>query len=207
MRGGEGIASAVQYSFFIGANELVIPSFNSCEAKIHLIDQSLTLREISNYPFEGKVSFEVLSSSSNSLIVMKFFAPSWTINHHLTLNGKDIPFTLEKGFLVSKLKLTKGSKVILTFDQRTGATKMVNSKYPKAEYYTINYGPLLLGYDIMDKQSEFTCNKVPEIYRVGPRDWTIKESDIRLKTVYHLLDSSVAMKFGYCKQILFKIDK
>src|SRR5206468_709831 len=83
MRGGEGLASAIRYNYFTGARELVVPFYNSGEARFHFGKSEVVLKQSARYPFEGAVSWEVLRSSAPEDIIMRLFAPSWTSNHKL----------------------------------------------------------------------------------------------------------------------------
>ncbi|WP_367866802.1 hypothetical protein [Pedobacter sp. WC2423] len=205
MRGGEGLARAIQYSYFIGVKEIVIPFFNNSVATLKLGNQTVTLNQTSVYPFEGKVSFDVLNSSLNSAFTIKVFAPYWTKKHKLTLNGRSIPFVLRNGFLIFKPKLSKGNKIVLTFDQQIKAEHMVNQEYSKPDFYTLNYGPLILGIDNTNKQPEISFTKLPKFTRLTDRDWMAGTNGIHFSTVYQLLDPKVTKESGYSKQILFKI--
>ena len=205
MRGAEGLSRAVQYNYFAGNNEVVIPFYNSSRATIRLNDQSFVIKEISSYPFQGKVSFEILGSSLSLPITLKLFAASWTKNHKITINGMPTSFVISDGFIVLRYKFVKGDKISLTFDQVTKPNHMVNTTYSRPDFYTLNYGPLILGYNNQSDKPEISFTKPPELTRIGEQDWNVKGTDINLSTVYHLLDPKVTKESGYAKQILFRI--
>lgn len=204
MRGGEGIANAVRYNYFLGANELIIPFFNTSEAVIHLNKKSFLLKQVSAYPFEGKVSFEVISTSSRSAFTMKLLAPSWTVHHKLTFNGTEIPFNIDRGFLVFKIRLTKGDILRLSFDQEIRASNIVNVEYSKPDYYTLSYGPLLLGYNTKKKE-DVSFTKIPSLVRLSKTEWKIDGTNIHLSPIYHLMDPNLNKESGYSEQVVFNI--
>lgn len=204
MRGAEGLGSTVRYNYFIDDNQLIIPIFNNSEATIHLHKKWFTIKQTSAYPFEGIVSMEVINSSDKADITMKLAAPSWTKNHMLLLNGKVQLFKLENGFIKFKTRLSKGAKIELTFDQKTSTLHQVNNEYSKPNFYTFNYGPLVLGYNNTN-QPEISFTEIPDLTRLSKQDWVIKEKNIHLSPVYHLLDPDVNKESGSSKQILFEI--
>lgn len=204
MRGAEGIANAIRYNYFLGPKELIVPFYNTSEAVIHLNKDSLILKQVSDYPWEGKVSFEVMNSSIHSSFKMKLAAPSWTTHHKLNFNGANIPFKIDRGFLVFKIKLTKGDSIQLAFDQEIKPSHMVNVEYSKPSFYTLSYGPLLLGYDT-NKKEEILFAGMPQLIRLSETKWIIKNTSTPLSPIYHLLDPKVSKESGYSKQILFNI--
>ena len=204
MRGAEGLAAAVKYSYFRHRNELIVPFFNSSTANIKYNNGSVSIRQTSAYPFQGEVKFEVLSSSLNAILKIKLLAPSWTSNHQLKVNGTAVPFRIEKGFIVFEKKMRKGDQITLSFSQEVHPQKMLNKEYSLPGFYTLNYGPLVLGYHTT-QSGETSFSTIPEFARISKTDWIVKDTDIHLSPVYHLLDPGVTKESGDAKQILFKI--
>jgi len=204
MRGGEGIANAIRYNYFIGHKELVVPFFNSSEATFRFNNKEVTLKQSSTYPFNGKVSFQVVKSTLQEAIYFKLATPSWTKNHKLTLNGTPVSFKKDKGFIVFQTKFSGGSNIEFSFDQES---KAVPNDNPKSRlHYTFNYGPLVLGYE-NNKKPEISFKKTPKLIKLSDQDWILEGRDIHLSPIYHLMDPRVNKASGYAKQILFQIKK
>jgi DUF1680 family protein len=201
-RGGEGLASAVRYNYFTGTNELAVPFFNSGEATISLGNRNFVLKQRSRYPFEGSVSFEVLRVSAPSVVRLRLAAPSFTGNHKVSVNGRPVAFKKENGFIAFDVPLHKGTEINLTFTLDTGAEAMVNKRYPRPGFYTLYYGPLLLGYA---GKGELSLDRQPKLVKVSDTDWTVAGTDIHLSPVYHLLNPEVRRETGYARQVLFPI--
>jgi uncharacterized protein len=204
MRGGEGLASAISYNYFTNGDELIVPFYNSSNATIHLKSNTVHLKQSSSYPFDGTVSFEVVSSSSSTEAVIKLFAPSFANNYSLTENNKPVKYTFEKGFIKTKTKLIKGTTINLSFNLQSQPKQMVNTKYLRAGFYTLNYGALLLGYK---GNEEIAFDKKPVIKKLSDADWIVTEKNIHLSPVYQLLNPEVRRETGYARQILFKINE
>ena len=204
MRGAEGLANATRYNYFYNSNTLALPFFNSSEATFDATSQLFKLRQTSYYPFKGEVSIEVLESKRLKPLLIKLFSPSWTRNHRITKNGKNVAFKSEGGFISFEIKLVKGDILLLSFDQIYNRNLMVNQMYSKPDFYTFNYGPLVLGYEI-GSNPEISFGKVPELTRKSDSLWLVQGTDIRLSPVYHLMNPQVSKDSNYSKQILFKI--
>lgn len=202
MRGGEGLASAVKYNYFIGQNEVVVPFFNSSVATVRVNGKAITFKQTSSYPFAGKVSFEVMKASAAEEITIKLVAPSFTSNQSVVVDGRKVSFKREDDFIVFKVNARKGTIIHLTFDLNTKIEPMVNVKYARPGYRTISYGPLLLGYA---GKEEISFDKEPQVKKLSDTDWLVEGKDVHLSPVYQLLNPDVSRKAGYSKQILFKI--
>jgi DUF1680 family protein len=202
MRGGEGIASAIQYNYFPTTAELIVPFYNSSKCTFQFNNKKVVISQYANYPFENKVVFNIIDSENPPDILLKLFAPLWTVNHQVTINGNMQPFKTENGFLSFKVKLKKGTTIELSFDQQIRVNNVVNMEHSRPGHYSISYGPLLLGYD---GDNGISFDKTPQVIRQSDKEWAVRDKDVVLSTVYHLMDPKVSKGSGYHKQILFKI--
>ncbi len=200
MRGGEGMAAAIQYNYFMKDNEVVIPFFNSSEAMLRLKGGNIALKQISEYPFNGYITWEVQESNNKAPVTLKWLAPFWSKNHLLKINGKESAFEKSNGFLVVSMIMKKGTIIELSFEQHPGIEYQSGEDSTNNRFYTIAYGPLQLGYE-GDKEIRITPNA--EIVRESTAAWKIKNTDIMLTPIYHLMDAKVRVNSGYRKQLLF----
>lgn len=203
MRGGEGMASAIQYNYFTGRDELIVPFYNSSVAVFKFREKRITLEQHTHYPFENKIIFEVKDSRYPGEILLKLFIPSWTDNHVLKVNNDKQPFNKKDSFVLVKTKLKKEMKIELSFDQVINTHHIVNRQYARDGYYAIAYGPLLLG---CEERHSVSFEQVPKVNRRTVNEWIAGEDEIKLSPVYHLMDPRVSKESGYQKQILFKYD-
>jgi DUF1680 family protein len=155
MRGGEGHARAIQYLYFTrparatAPAELTVPFFSDSTAHLDLGRPSspvpLVLKQSATYPYPGPVRIDIVSAAVRSPITLRLFAPQWTLQHHLTLNGKTLPTTNSAGFLTARLTPKTGDVLVLDFDLRVAPRNTINPK-SVAGYYAFEAGPLILGY-------------------------------------------------------------
>ena len=126
----------------------------------------------------------------------------WSGDAVITVDSRPIAYKKENGFVTFSIPLVKGNKISYFFNLKSGEENMVNTKYAKQDIKTIYYGPLLLGYS---GNQEISLNKSIVLVQSG-KNWKIKDSEIMLTPVYHLMDSSVNKLSGYHKQILFPVE-
>jgi DUF1680 family protein len=146
MRGGEGFARAIEYSFFIDRETVYVPYFNNCLANIKFSDGAITLEEKTDYPYYGNTSFEVMEANAAGAKTLKIFAPSWTQKEKIAvkLNGKNIKTLYDNGFLVVETAFKAGDKI--EFD--LGLTSNVEDTTFKNSikgFHKYTFGPLVLG--------------------------------------------------------------
>lgn len=144
MRGGEGHARAAQYLYFTQPGELTVPFFSDSVATVDIGTGPVKLRQTTNYPYGGQVRIEVLSMHAPSPVRLRLFAPVWTLNHRLSVNGQEVQTSLQNGFLTARLTPKPGDVVQLDSDLHVGPREPVNPKAMPG-YYAFRAGPLLLG--------------------------------------------------------------
>ena len=201
MRGGEGLARAIQYNYFTVGDTVFIPFYNSNKAKLQLKNGSVTISEVTDYPFRDEVEFRILDSELSGNFIMKYFIPGWTENHQLTVNGKSYPYHIVNNFIVADIPSEKGNIINLSFDIKYGIQQIQNLSFTNNKLIKLHYGPLLLGCDKGDDEVIF--DSLPELEKIQNNIWKVKNTDVILTPIYHLLDSDVWKETGYEKQILF----
>lgn len=147
MRGGEGLSRAIEYNFFIDDNQVYVPFYNDCTATLRFGEEIAVLEERSDYPYYGRIRFEVLESSVKAPKRFKFFAPSWTQKEKITvnLNGEALKTGFNNCFIIMESHLKAGD--IIEFDLGlTLRTEDAVFKNSVAGYHKYYYGPMLLGH-------------------------------------------------------------
>lgn len=144
MRGGEGLARAAQYSYFLRGNEIDVPFFYDSEAKLKLDSGTVTLNQTTKYPYQGEVDLSVARSTVDQPIRLRLFGPSWAREFRASVNGKPATLTMANGFATLKTHLRSGDQIAFRFEQpRTLAPAM--NRHTIAGYQSCRQGPLVLG--------------------------------------------------------------
>ena len=144
MRGGEGFARAIGYCCFTEGNTITLPFFHSFEAALTLESGAITFETVSKYPFRDVVEIIVKNADMKAPCRFAIFVPEWAGNVRLTLNGRDLPETPEKGFIAIERLFRSGDVVTLYLDMRTRCEETRFDNCVRG-YHKFFYGPMLLG--------------------------------------------------------------
>jgi len=201
MRGGEGLAKAIQYSYFTQGDTLIIPSFNNSSVNLNLNGNPVTIGQQTSYPFGTIVLLRVERLNNPVRINLKFFVPSWVHDPEVSKNHERIGFKVINGFAETSTLIKKGDKIEYSFSMKSGIEPVLNASHTKPGYSRLHYGPLLLGYE---GSPDIDISKNTEIVKTEENGFQIKGTDFILSSVYHLMDPKVCQSTGYRKQILFR---
>lgn len=200
MRGGEGLAKAIQYSYFSQGDTLILPSFNTGSVSFQLNGSPVTIRQQTSYPFGNTVSLALENLNKPARLTLKLFAPSWVLYPLITINQKPVKFKVQNKFVVVSAMVQPGDKIDYSFTLKSGAEGVANSSHTPTGKLRFFYGPLLLGYE---GESEITVPKNAEIVKNGDNEFQINGMDARFSSVYHLMNDKICSG-KYHKQILFE---
>jgi hypothetical protein len=233
MRGGEGHARAIQYLYFTTPGKLTVPFFSDSTAHVDLGHPSapipIVLKQNAAYPYPGPVRIQVVSSAARSPITLRLFAPQWTSQHRLTLNGRALPHTTSAGFLTARLTPKTGDVLVLDFELRIAARNTINPK-SVAGYHAFEAGPLILGYEAATAVPATTPTGAPpptlparagrptpppdpteihiprdaKLVMTAPGTYKVSGTDIVLSRINDLNDSNASPRDPCTRQILFR---
>jgi len=201
MRGAEGLARAVQYSYFTQGNSLIIPTFNSGSISYILDGTPVSISQQTNYPFENKVLLSVESLKRPVQINLKFFVPSWVHSPVVSKNNNPVEFQIKNGFAAASLQVQAGDTIEYSFVMNLGIEQVANVSHTKPGYVRLFYGPLLLGHE---GGTDIDIPLDAEVVKTFDFGFQVKGTDILLSPVYQLMDAKVCKSSGYRKQILFR---
>jgi hypothetical protein len=146
MRGGEGIARAIQYSYFQDKDTVILPFYSNGTATLRFAEGACKVRQETGYPHKGQVRLEVLESQVNKEKPWRFFVPSWAVrdSFEIRVNGKKAEPRLADSFAEIAVPLVAGTVVEVAFQQERGPRPAVQAERAQR---AIRYfdGPLLLG--------------------------------------------------------------
>ena len=146
MRGGEGLARAIQYTYFLDNDTVILPFYSDNTATLRFADNICKVRQKTVYPSSGRVHLEVMESQVSQVKKVRFFVPSWAIRNsvEVRVNGEKFDPRPANSFAEIALRLDVGTVIELVFDQVRGPrTALHPDQSPGAHRYFS--GPLLLG--------------------------------------------------------------
>ena len=146
MRGGEGIARAIQYSYFQDKDTVVLPFYSNGTATLRFAEGTCKVRQETGYPHKGQMRLEILESQANKKKPWRFFVPSWAArdSFEIRVNGKKVEPRLADSFAEIELPIVAGIVVEVAFQQERGPRSAVQAELAKGATRYFD-GPLLLG--------------------------------------------------------------
>jgi len=203
MRGGEGLGSAVRYTCFSKDNVVCLPFYHASEFTAPIRGgKSVTISEVTDYPFSNNVSLNIIKNTGGQLI-LKLAVPYWMNNPKLTLNGKLCPMKVSNDFVALKANFKKGDKIVLSFVQSIRYEGTLNKENTKPSQFKIFYGPMLLA---AEGNEVVSVSKNDKLIPLGNLKFKKEGTQIVLSPVYHLMSSQVHQNAQppYQRQIIFE---
>lgn len=160
MRGGEGLARALQFGFCTDGDTIAVPFYNDGVVRLPFPDGNITVKLTTRYPFEGQVVLEVITTDADAVPArvrtLRFFLPSWAVpgSAALKVNGTPIEAKgVENGLITFDAVL--GSGTVITFNFGMGGLRMVEpvNLHGLQGASSFHYGPLLLHAGEIDPQA------------------------------------------------------
>ena len=200
MRGGEGLARAIEYSYFTQGNTIIIPDFNTSRADLDLPAGKLILTQKSGYPYSSTVDFNIENAALKEPATLNLYFPDWIVNPTVTVNGNTIPTEIRNGFLSLKSQWKTGDKISLAFTLKDYEAPTRNLNSIKG-YHSFWHGPLILGHPGTEEVS------LPADSHISPAkdgNFVMEGTNIILKPVNQLMDPAVTRENQYSIQVLFR---
>jgi DUF1680 family protein len=126
-RGGDGLSRAANYCFFTDETGILVPFFQDSEATVRVGTGTLSLKETTSYPWEGKVRLEVAAADPGVKCAIRLFAPLWGRELSLKLNGRPVTAKVKQGFTGVEGEWRGGDTLELAFSQSVEARPPVAS--------------------------------------------------------------------------------
>lgn len=173
---------------------LYVNLYASNTAKIALDKNNLEISQQTNYPWDGKVSITVTPKTEVPFTI-KLRIPSWARNQVLpgdlyrykntstaktivTINGKHIDYTENKGYITITKKWKKGETIVLDFPMEVKEVVTNTKVEGNIGKVALEYGPIVYAIEEADNTSNF------DAITIGAKDtFKVKKEDSLLKGV------------------------
>lgn len=199
MRGGEGLARAIQYLYAFDEQDIYVPFFNDSVTTLHSGDTFIRLGQRTEYPYRGLVHLDVEDVSEGSAPVLHLFRPSWALTPEIAINGTPAGFTeLKPGFVTIGRPLAKGDRIRYSFGTRPERTGPRSAKHLQG-YTTVFAGPVMLG---VLTEEEIKLSPDAQFEEEAPGQYRLRGTDTLFQPVDDMIDRNVGSK-GYRRQALF----
>jgi len=165
MRGGEALARAIQYGYFLDQDTVCLPFYADSVATLRFAEGTCKIRQKTGYPHKGQVRLEVMASQVNKEKKWRFFVPSWAVRNsfEIRVDGKKAEPRLADSFAEIAVPLGAGTVVEVVFQQDRGPRPALHPELAKGDFRYFD-GPLLLGSATENADEPFT----PILDLLGP---------------------------------------
>ncbi|MHB1355963.1 MAG: glycoside hydrolase family 127 protein, partial [Anaerolineae bacterium] len=153
MRGGEGLARAIEYSHLLEQDRLYLPYFGSSLAAMPFTDGDLWLVQRSDSPHSGVVQIEIVKDGPPTPKTLCLYIPSWVQPDltHLFLNGTRLEVGVTGAFMPITRLWQVGDRITLELTCGVRREPTIN-QHTLAGQHAYWCGPLLLGISRQDQQ-------------------------------------------------------
>ncbi len=161
------IASVPGYAYAVRDDALYVNLFANSTSDIKLANNEITLKQTTNYPWDGAIKLN-LSPKSDSKFAVKIRIPDWlsdefsssalyefvnpaTAKPTIKVNGKAVPMNTMKGYVTINRQWKKGDTVDINFPMEIRRIVCDNKVEENIGKFAIQRGPLVYcieGHDI-----------------------------------------------------------
>ncbi len=165
-----------------GGNSIYCTLYGSNSTVIPLEGGDVTVKQVANYPFDGKIKIELSPEAGKKSFSLRLRIPGWargkfvpgtlydyvnTANEtwQVQVNGEKIDAPLEKGFAIVKREWKKGDVVELNLPLEVRAIKASDSVAEDRGKIAIARGPLIYcveGENATQQVQQLFLDKIPE---------------------------------------------
>ncbi|MFC3800080.1 beta-L-arabinofuranosidase domain-containing protein [Cohnella sp. GCM10012308] len=202
MRGGEGLARAIEYSYFVQGDQITVPFYGENRGWFIMKDGQLAIQQHTEYPYEGLVRLEVIESTVAKPVVLRLFVPPWaeTSSIDLRVDGAARSVAVHNGFVTLTGVLEAETVIELAFGiflrQET-----VFGRHGAHDAFSYRHGALLLGID--NAESPLAIGGDMDIVALGRGAYVMTASGAKLTPVNDLIDKPHDEAVRNRKQVLF----
>ncbi len=136
------LSSLGQYIYTVNNDTVYTHLFIGSRAEIDISDEKLVLEQKTNYPWNGEVTIEVLSTVKKELSIA-LRVPGWCRNYELKLNGLTKAADTLDGFVVINRLWQQGDVIELDFDMQAGLIESHPLVRANAGKVAIQRGPIV----------------------------------------------------------------
>jgi DUF1680 family protein len=169
------MASVPLYTYATLGNSVYVNLYVQGHADIKTASGNITLKQTTEYPWEGKIDIEVDPQQVKKELTLRLRIPGWAQNapvptnlysftdkpkpYTLTINGEPVEANLDKGYAVVRRRWTKGDKVMLTLPMDVRRVEAMDSVVDDRGKLAIERGPVMFCLEGKDQPDGTIFNK------------------------------------------------
>jgi len=156
MRGGEGLARAVEYAFLQDEQTIRLVFYHNASVKMSWGEESIEFTVETSYPIEGQAVLRIKHSTLKQARSFQLYIPAWVDASEvkLSLNGNSVASGVTAGFARCEGLFREGDEIRLSFPVGLRREQALQGDERSITY---RHGALLLGADMeqgLDKERD-----------------------------------------------------
>lgn len=172
------MSSLPGYVYAVKDNSIYVNLYMSNTAELDIDGKKIELTQTSGYPWDGNNTIEINTSLKKNF-TLKLRLPGWLkgevvpsdlyrymdgkqLGYKLQVNGKDVNYTLDKGYLCIDRKWNKGDKIELNFDMAPRLVKANNKVEADRGRVSVERGPIVYCAEWADNDFKILTTLLPD---------------------------------------------
>lgn len=156
------LPSVGNYIYATSADALWVNLYISSETSVSVQDVPVSIRQETNYPWEGKVQLSV-SPKQEETFAVKLRLPDWCKNYTLKVNDREVKLVVEAGYVVIDRTWAPGDRI--TFDMAMSVEVIAADSRVKANAgkRALQRGPLVYCMEEVDNPQYDAVTLLPSM--------------------------------------------
>ncbi len=199
MRGGEGLAKAIQYLCFQTPEAVYFSFFNDCELVARPAAGAVRIKQVTRYPYQGHVGLEILPETTPQSVKFHLYLSPSSSNPALSLNGVRQNIKIDSDFVEWNGQVKPGDVLIYHFELALRFAPMINQSTLK-KHHALRHGPLLLACEAADAQP----NRLPPSIS---NDGRYEMDGVNFSPLNDMVERPGVTPENYKRRILYEIQE
>ncbi len=154
------LSSLGQYIYTLNENTVHIHLFIASKSNIDVNGVELNIEQKTNYPWDGKVTFEI-STEVKKEIAVAIRIPGWCNKYTLSLNGNVLSAEIKDGYAFIKREWKKGDTIELDMDMICELVRTNPAVRANAGKVAIQRGPIVYCIEEEDNGKNLSAISIP----------------------------------------------
>ena len=184
------IPSIGNYLYTVSDHRIWINLYAESKGEIHLKDGSVKIEQITNYPWDGKISLKVFPAvKENFELLLRI--PGWCKSSSASINNQLISdMEFENGYLKIKHNWENGDEIVLNLDMPVEIVRSIDKVKENMGKVAIQRGPFVYCFEETDNKGNFDQLKFNK-----NSHFVVEKSNQDNITVIKLVDTQNKMTF------------
>jgi len=155
------LASLEKYIYLQRADQIYVNLFISSEAKFEISNQTIMLKQITEYPWNNSLKYKLkLQKSVDFVLNIRF--PDWAEEASLLINGREENIVIKNNYLSIKRNWENDDQIELIFEMPIRRVKSHPAVEENRDKFSLMKGPLVYCLEEVDNQDPIDQLIIPK---------------------------------------------